>query len=77
MKYVDLHKMPEDKRIAYIAHETAKMDVGRVVGVPTDDEPGKPERYAMKISLAAPHLELMDRTPGPVPGVVTLRFRRI
>lgn len=67
--YVDLADMPEDERIL-VAADAAKA--GHVVGVVTDDEPGKPERYIRK--LEAHGVRIIDRAKGPVKHCVTIRI---
>ncbi len=66
--YADLADLPEDERIR-LAAETAKH--GHVVGVVTDDEPGKPERYVRK--LEAHGVRVIDSGPGPVKNTVLIR----
>jgi hypothetical protein len=66
--YADLGDLPEDERIR-LAAETALR--GNVVGVVTDDEPGKPERYIRK--LEARGVRVIDRGPGPVKNTVLIR----
>lgn len=67
--YADLADLPEDERIS-LAAETAMR--GSVVGVVTDDEPGKPERYIRK--LEARGVRVIDRGPGPVRHTVLIRI---
>jgi ABC-type Fe3+ transport system substrate-binding protein len=66
--FADLADLPEDERIAIIA-ATAKG--GAIVGVCVDDEIAKVERYIRKITALG--VRVIDRTSGPVKGVVTLR----
>jgi hypothetical protein len=69
--FVDLHRLSEDERIVVIgdyclAHPSEK------VAVPTDDEPGKPERYKRKIETKYPQLRV--EIVGPLtPGSILLR----
>lgn len=60
--------MPEDKRIALIAHHV--RDHGRTAAVCVDDEPGKPERYAAKLEKLG--CRVLKQSKGPVAGVITL-----
>ncbi len=66
--YADLADLPEDERIR-LAAETAMR--GNIVGVVTDDEPGKPERYIRK--LEAHGVRVIDHSPGPVKGSILIR----
>lgn len=68
--YEDLADQPEDERIQRIGEEVMKR--GRVCAVCVDDEPDKPERYIRKLTAKFPGLQVLDRFPGPVPGVVTI-----
>ena len=67
--YADLADMPEDDRIR-VAADAAKA--GHIVGVVTDDEPGKPERYIRK--LEAQGVRIIDRARGPVKHSVMIRI---
>lgn len=67
--FQDLYRLPEDQRIELIAHYV--RDHGKTVSVMVDDEPGKPERYTEKLKAAG--CAVLERTPGPVAKVVTLR----
>ena len=68
----DLHRLPEDERIRLIGEAAAS---GQIVGVLLEkDEPEKIERYIRKIKQRFPTVTLLDRTDGPTPSVVTLRF---
>lgn len=67
--YADLADLPEDERIR-IAAEAAEN--GAVIGLVTDDEPGKPERYIRK--LGAYPVRIIDRGPGPVKKTVLIRI---
>ncbi len=66
--YADLADLPEDERIR-LAAETALC--GHIVGVVTDDELGKPERYIRK--LEAHGVRIIDRSAGPVKHTVLIR----
>lgn len=65
--FADLHRLPEDERIAVIV--AAALD-GNTVGVLVDDEP-KADRYVEKLSGQA-RVRVIDRTPGPN-GTVMVR----
>ncbi len=67
--YADLADLPEDERIR-VAAEAARA--GHIVGVVTDDELGKPERYIRK--LEAHGVRIIDRSKGPVKHCVTIRI---
>ena len=67
--YADMHNLPEDQRIWFIAHQV--IDHGLTVAVFVDDEPGKPERYAEK--LRAFGVVVLSQSKGPVANVVTLK----
>lgn len=69
--YADLADLPEDERIR-IAAETAATQ-GAIVGLITDDEPGKPERYIEKLGKF-PRIRIIDRGPGPVKNTVLIRI---
>lgn len=66
--FADLADLPEDERIRLAAATAAH---GHVVGLVTDDEPGKPERYIRK--LEAHGVRVIDRGPGPVKHTVLIR----
>ena len=70
--FLDLHRLDEDARIDLIGRTVSEGK--KTVGVCVDDEEGKPERYARKIRERFPGVRLESRLPGPVAGVVTLRF---
>lgn len=55
--FVDLHRLPEDERIRVIG-EYCLMNPSEKVAVPTDDEPGKPERYKQKLETKYPQLKV-------------------
>jgi len=67
--FADLADLPEDERIQIIAHHV--RDHGLTVAVCVDDEPGKPERYAEK--LTALGVRVLSQDKGPVANVVTLK----
>lgn len=67
--FADLADLPEDERIAVIAHHV--RDHGTTAAVVVDDEPGKPERYAEK--LIALGCRVVAQVKGPVRGTVTLK----
>lgn len=69
--YADLADLPEDDRIR-IACETAVAN-GAIVGLVTDDEPGKPERYIRKLGRYQ-GIRVIDRKPGPVKNTVMIRI---
>lgn len=69
--YADLADLPEDERIR-IAAESAVAN-GAIVGLITDDEPGKPERYIEKLRRY-PQIRVIDRGPGPVKNTVMIRI---
>ncbi len=69
--FSDLADLPEDERIR-IAAETA-VSTGAIVGIVTDDEPGKPERYIKKLE-GYPLIRVIDRGPGPVKNTVLIRI---
>jgi len=70
--YADLADLPEDERIAVIAHHV--RDHGLTVAVAVDNDPGKPERYTRKLRKAGC---LVEQLPGMVRGTVTLRVEPI
>lgn len=67
--FADLADLSEDERIAVIAHQVREH--GLTAAVCVDDVPGKPERYAKKLTAAG--CRVIDQTPGPTPGVITLK----
>lgn len=70
--FVDLHRTPEDQRIACIGEAAAS---GQIIGVALEkNEREKHERYIRKITERFPTVVLLDRHDGPVAGVITLRF---
>ncbi len=69
--FVDLHRLPEDERIIVIG-EYCLAHPSQVVGVPTDDEPDKPERYKRKIEAKYPQLRV--EIAGPMTkGTILLK----
>lgn len=69
---VDLHRTPEDQRIACIGEAAAG---GQIIGVALEkNEREKIARYIRKITERFPTVRYIDRSDGPVAGVVTLRF---
>ncbi len=69
--FVDLHKLSEDQRITVIG-EYCLSHPGEIVAVPTDDDPGKPERYKRKIETKYPQLKV-EIAGQLFKGVVVLR----
>lgn len=67
--YADLADLPEDERIAAIAHYV--RDHGVTAAVCVDDVPGKPERYAKKLQELG--CRIVGQMKGPVPNVITLQ----
>ena len=67
--FADLADLPEDERIRLAAEAAAR---GNVVGVVTDDEPGKPERYIRKFEARG--VRIIDRGLGPVKNTVLIRI---
>jgi hypothetical protein len=67
--FQDLADLPEDERIAAIAHYV--LEHGLTVAVCVDDWPGKPERYAQK--LRARGVVVLSQQSGPIAKVVTLK----
>lgn len=68
--FADLADLPEDERIR-VAAETAAKTL-QIVGVVTDDEPGKAARYIAKLSRYP--VRIIDQSPGPVKGTVLIRI---
>lgn len=66
----DLHRLPEEERIALIGHYVLEHRLS--VAVLVDDETDKVERYISKILALSPDL-LVEQLKGPVAKVVTLR----
>lgn len=71
--YADLADLPEDKRIAVIAHHVAEKR--ETVAVAIDDEAKKIARYERKLHAARPGLLDIERLPGLVPNTVTLKIK--
>ena len=69
--FADLHKLPEDDRIRVIGDWV--LANRKVALVPTDDEPGKAERYQRKLRERYPWLVIGAIMPGPVDGCVSFR----
>ncbi len=69
--FIDLHRLPEDERIIVIG-EYCLLHPSEKVAVPTDDEPGKPERYKRKIEEKFPQLKV-EIAGRLVKGVILLR----
>lgn len=68
--FVDLHRLPEDDRITVIGEYCLARPSERVA-VPTDDEPGKAERYKRKLEAKYPQLQV--KIAGKLfPGCVVL-----
>lgn len=71
--YKDLHSMSEDERINHIGNSV--MASGLLVGICTDDEPGKPERYIKKLTERFPKIKIIETVKGPVAGIVTIKVK--
>lgn len=69
--FIDLHRLPEDERITVIGESALAMP-GQTVGVPVDDDPGKPERYQRKLLAKYPQLRV-ENVGRLFKGVVLLR----
>jgi len=73
-KYLDLFLLPEDDRIQMIGEKT--MASLGIVGFVVDSDDGKAERYLLKLFVAFPNLELVDKSIGPVSNTVLCRVRK-
>ncbi len=71
--YQDLHQMPEDTRIAYMAEMAVAK--GGIIGVLVDDDPFKVKRYKDKL-LATGKVTILGTYPGPVKDVVLIKITR-
>lgn len=71
---VHTHELPEDERIRLIGEHAMKTP--GTVGVVTDDDDGKLDRYLTKLFTLYPKLKLVNRFKGPTPGVVTAIVQR-
>lgn len=69
--YADLHTLSEDDRITLAGK--AVMNDRLTIGVLTDDEPGKPERYIAKLKERFPGIVIVGQWKGPVKGCVTIK----
>lgn len=71
---LDMHHMAESDRCNTIARMAAER---KIVAFMVDDEvtdgEHKADRYMRQIRAADPRLVELDRTPGPVPNVITVR----
>ena len=72
-KFRDLADLPEDERIIMIGE--AAM-TGKTVAFVTDSDPGKAERYITKLMTAFPKLEVISKSPGPVPDTITVKVQK-
>jgi hypothetical protein len=73
--YLEMHKFDEDSRI-HAAGTAAMMAPGKKVGLITDAEPGKSERYCNKIAAKFPDVKILGVYPGPVEGTVLIAITR-
>jgi hypothetical protein len=73
VQYQDLADRPEDDRIDRIGEAVMQ---GRRVAFIVDDEPGKADRYAEKLTSRFPEVEVVAREPGFVPRTVILKAAR-
>lgn len=71
-KFADVADLPEDDRIRLIG-EYCQKNPGKLVGVVTDAEPGKLDRYVAKLTARFPKVREVDRFDGPTAGSVTAR----
>lgn len=70
--FADLADLDEDRRIQIIGETVVREQ--KVVGVVTDSEPGKAERYIQKVLSRHPGVVLIGRQSGPVADTTLLRF---
>lgn len=73
--YIDLENFKEDQRIQVIG-QTAMDRPGVVVGLVTNSESGKAERYIAKIQEWFPQLVITHKGPGPVAGTTLVKLTR-
>ncbi len=71
--YRDIYKLSEDDRIQQIGEQAMR---GGIIGFVTDSDDGKAERYLLKLFVAFPELELLDKDKGPVSNTVLCRVKR-
>ena len=72
--FADLADLDEDTRIKAVG-KMAMKNPGKIVGMITDDEPDKPERYIRKLKKWFKDIVVIDNTKGPAAGMVTIRVR--
>lgn len=74
--FYDLYRLEEDQRIDMIGHNV--VDHRKTVAFLVDDDGTheKGTRYINKLLKKFPLIEVVDRTPGPVANVETIRVRR-
>lgn len=72
--YKDLFALSEDDRIQMIGEKA--MSSSGIIGFVTDADDGKAERYLLKLFVAFPDLELVDKALGPVSNTVLCRVRK-
>jgi len=66
--------MKEDDRITTIGNYV-RDHPGEKVGVVTDDEPGKPERYIRKLTTRFECVEILESLRGPTAGMWTITVK--
>lgn len=72
--FQDLYELPEDNRINLIGHYV--MEHEAEVTFPTDDIPGKADRYIRKLLGSFKEIEVVERGDGPTKGCVFVKLRR-
>lgn len=72
--YQDLHGMSEDDRIAYMVR-VALNHPNSLVGVVTENEPGKAARYIKKIRNKSQFITIVKQIEEcPLSGMVTIQI---
>ena len=71
MNYKDIADEPEDERIRQIGEKVMRERL--TVGVLTDSEPGKAERYIAKLKERYPGIRVVYQGPGPVEDVTLIK----
>ena len=71
MNYKDIADEPEDERIRQIGDKVMRERL--TVGVLTDSEPGKAERYIAKLKERYPGIRVVYQGPGPVADVTLIK----
>lgn len=72
--YADVANLPEDDRIKLICETVSGMRQGQTVGVVTDAELGKADRYIAKMKARLPGIDIIEKIENcPFVGTTTIK----